>query len=67
MTNVTETTTYINAITRDLETRRNDLSIALAKPKCSGGVSGAERTRLSELHRRITKALSALHGEARDW
>lgn len=67
MTIVSEATGRIRSITRDLEAARNDLSIALAKPECSGGAADVERSRLADLHRRVTGALSALHGEARDW
>lgn len=67
MSIISDSTGRIHAIARDLEEARNDLSMALAKPECSGGAADVERSRLVDLHRRITGALSALHGEARDW
>ncbi len=67
MSIVSETTGRIRDLSREMETIRGDLSAALAKPECSGGVSDVERARLVDLHRRVTGALSSLHGEARDW
>lgn len=67
MSIVSDSTARLRAIANDLEAARNALSMALAKPECSGGASDVERSRLVDLHRRVTGALSALHGEARDW
>ncbi|NDR56109.1 hypothetical protein [Aliiruegeria sabulilitoris] len=67
MSIVTDSTGRIREITQELENTRNELSMALAKPECSGGAPDSERTRITDLHRRINGALSALHGEARDW
>ncbi|MDV7145612.1 hypothetical protein R3X27_23260 [Tropicimonas sp. TH_r6] len=67
MTVSTESIGRIRAIARTLEEERNTLSQSLATPECSGGAKDVERSRLEDLHRRITGALSALNGEARDW
>ena len=67
MSIITDSTSRIHAIARDLEATRNDLSMLLARPECSGGAAASERTRITDLHRRVSAALSALHGEARDW
>mgnify|MGYP001827618020 CR=1 FL=1 len=67
MSIVTNTTDSLRKITTELESTRIDLSMALARPECSGGAPDTERARITDLHRRISSALSALHGEARDW
>ncbi|PRY20249.1 hypothetical protein CLV78_11434 [Aliiruegeria haliotis] len=59
--------TRIHQITAELEKAREEVSGSLATPACDGGAKDIERSRLEDLHRRVTGALSALHGEARDY
>lgn len=62
-----EATARIHDIAAELEQVRESMSTTLATPVCDGGARDTERGRLEDLHRRVTGALSALHGEARDW
>lgn len=64
---VTKTTDRLRKLTTELEELRNELSMSLAKPECSGGAPDTQHSRITDLHRRISTALSALHGEVPDW
>ncbi|MFV0334096.1 MAG: hypothetical protein ACK5JR_08515 [Tropicimonas sp.] len=54
----------IASIIQSLEETRASLSEALKGSECG---TGFDRMRMEDLHRRLTRALSALHGDARDW
>lgn len=67
MTISSDAVTSIASISRSLESTRKTLSETLAQPFFSGGVADIERARVEDLHRRVTTALSALIGAARDY
>ncbi len=67
MTISTETASTIASIIESLEAARRRMGEALAEPEYSSTLGKTDRTRMEDLHRRVSRALSALHGEARDW
>ena len=66
MTNVSECLGRLRSTQQTLQDLRDDLSKALVTRCAADGETCTEVTRLQDLHRRVSTALSAVSGDVRE-